>query len=71
MSQYILGIQPGFNELIIDPCLPTDMEGFTVKRKWREAEYEIVVKNPHHKQKADQPTVVAYHPGKQKIEITL
>ena len=71
VSQYILGIQPGFNELIIDPCLPADMEGFTVRRKWREAEYEIVVKNPNHKQKADQPTVVAYQPGKQKIEIIL
>ncbi len=71
VSQYILGIQPGFNELIIDPCLPADMEGFTVRRKWREAEYEIVVKNPNHKQKADQPTVVTYQPGKQKIEITL
>ena len=71
VSQYILGIQPGFNELIIDPCLPADMEGFTVRRKWREAEYEIVVKNPNHKQKADQPTVVAYQPGKQTIEITL
>ena len=71
VSQYILGIQPGFNELIIDPCLPANMEGFTVRRKWREAEYEIVVKNPNHKQKADQPTVVAYQPGKQKIEITL
>ena len=71
VSQYILGIQPGFNELIIDPCLPADMEGFTVRRKWREAEYEIVVKNPNHKQKADQPTVVTYQQGKQKIEITL
>ncbi len=71
VSQYILGIQPGFNEMIIDPCLPADMEGFAVKRKWREAEYEIVVRNPHHKQKADQPTVVAYQPGKQRIEVTL
>ena len=71
VSQYILGIQPGFNELIIDPCLPADMEGFTVRRKWREAEYEIIVRNPHHKQKADNPTVVDYKPGKQKIEITL
>ena len=71
VSQYILGIQPGFNELIIDPCLPTDMEGFTVYRKWREAEYEIIVRNPNHKQKANQPTIVAYRPGKQTIEITL
>ncbi|MCQ2324590.1 MAG: glycosyl transferase [Paludibacteraceae bacterium] len=71
VSQYILGIQPGFNELIIDPCLPADMEGFTVYRKWREAEYEIIVRNPNHKQKADKPTIVAYQPGKQTIEIIL
>ena len=71
VTQHILGIQPDFDSLVIDPCIPAEMKEFTVCRKWRDAEYVIKVLNPDGKQKADQPTRVDYKPGKHEIEITL
>ena len=35
VSQWILGIRPDFDGLIIDPCIPSDWNGFTVIRKFR------------------------------------
>ncbi len=50
-SQYILGVRPGYDNLIVDPCIPADWDGFTVKREFRGAVYQITVKNPDHVQK--------------------
>ncbi|QUI22358.1 glycosyl transferase [Vallitalea pronyensis] len=47
-TQYILGIRPDYEGLIIDPCIPKAWDGFHVTRKWRKATYAIEVKNPHH-----------------------
>ena len=47
-TKYILGIRPAYKGLVIDPCIPSDWNGFEVTRKWRGAEYKIVVKNPDH-----------------------
>jgi cellobiose phosphorylase len=46
ISQYILGIQPDYDGLVIDPCIPANWKGFTVKRQFRGAEYRIQVENP-------------------------
>ncbi len=48
ISQYILGIQPDYDGLRVDPCIPSSWEGFQVTRKFRGATYNIVVKNPDH-----------------------
>ncbi len=47
-TRYMLGIRPQFDELLIDPCIPADWEGFTAVRKWRGAVYHIKVRNPEH-----------------------
>ncbi|GHV17099.1 N,N'-diacetylchitobiose phosphorylase [Spirochaetia bacterium] len=47
-TQYMLGIRPGFNSLIVDPCIPPEWDGFTAVRRFRGAEYHITVKNPNH-----------------------
>ncbi len=47
ISQYILGIQPDYEGLKIDPCIPTDWKGFEVTRKFRGTTYHIKVENPH------------------------
>ena len=47
----MLGIRPGFEELVIDPCIPGDWEKFEVVRKFRGAIYNIKVTNPDHVQK--------------------
>ena len=51
VSQYILGIRPDYVGLIIDPCIPDTMDGFTAKRKFRGNTYHITVRNPAHVQK--------------------
>lgn len=43
ISQYILGIRPGFNGLIVDPCLPDSIGKFSAVRKFRGADYYIHV----------------------------
>ena len=45
-TKNILGVQPQHNGLKIDPCIPKDWKGFTGKRKFRNATYDIDVKNP-------------------------
>lgn len=47
-TRYMLGIRPQLEELLIDPCIPAEWEGFSVTRKWRGAVYQIEVKNPEH-----------------------
>ena len=51
VSQYILGVQPTLAGLKIDPCLPHVMDGFTLRRVWRGATYEITVDNTAHAEK--------------------
>ncbi|MBQ4511620.1 MAG: hypothetical protein II969_01410 [Anaerolineaceae bacterium] len=45
-TQYLLGIRPDFDELVIDPCIPANWKEFTVVRKWRGSTYTIHVTNP-------------------------
>ena len=45
-SQYILGVQPDYNGLVIDPCIPKAWDGFEVSRQFRGATYHIKVTNP-------------------------
>lgn len=46
-TQYLLGIQPDFNGLNVNPCIPKDWKEFSVVRKWRGATYHIHVTNPN------------------------
>ena len=50
-AQYILGIRPDYNALIIDPCIPSSWKEFTADRVFREKKVSIQVKNPDGKQK--------------------
>lgn len=45
VSQSILGIKPALEGLEIDPCIPGEMKGYTVTRRFRGAEYHISVDN--------------------------
>ena len=48
ISQYILGVQPDFDGLRIDPSIPKAWDGFTATRKFRGVTYNITVQNPDH-----------------------
>jgi len=47
ITQYILGIQPDYHGLKVNPVIPKDWTGFTVSRRFRNATYHIEVKNPN------------------------
>jgi cellobiose phosphorylase len=46
LSQYILGIRPDYDGLIIDPCIPKDWKEFKVIRRFRNNIYNIFIANP-------------------------
>ncbi|OFY66611.1 MAG: glycosyl transferase [Bacteroidetes bacterium RBG_13_43_22] len=48
ISHFILGIQPDYDGIKIDPCIPKDWKGFEVIRKFRGATYKIKVINKNH-----------------------
>ena len=43
-TQWILGLRPDHGGLRIDPCLPAAWDGFTARRRFRGATYEIRVR---------------------------
>ena len=51
ISEYILGIKPSYDGLMIDPCLPSTAKSYEVTRKFRDGEFHITVNNPEGNQK--------------------
>ena len=43
ISQWILGIRPSFDGLVVAPALPSDWSGFSAHRHFRGTDYEITV----------------------------
>ena len=51
ITQFILGIKPDYNGLVVDPCLPETIKDYTVNRQFREGDYTIHIQNPQGLQK--------------------
>jgi N,N'-diacetylchitobiose phosphorylase len=47
-TRWLLGIRPGYDGMIVDPCIPAQWNGFEAVRVWRGAVYRIAVSNPNH-----------------------
>jgi cellobiose phosphorylase len=47
ITQFILGIRPELDGLLIDPCIPSDWERFEVVRRYRGKQVKIEVSNPN------------------------
>ncbi len=47
-TDWILGVRPTLEGLMIDPCVPKKWSSWTVERDFREARYIIQCQNPHH-----------------------
>ena len=83
ISQYILGIRPGYAGLEIDPCIPVAWKSFQVTRKFRGATYDITVNNPDGAQKGvktltidgvcieGKPIIPIQSKGHYKVEVLL
>lgn len=46
ISQYILGIRPHYDGLIIDPCIPRGWDNLKLIRKFRNKTFHIQIQNP-------------------------
>lgn len=78
-TQYLLGIRPVLEGLLIDPCIPSHWEGFRVNRTFRGVLYRIHVKNPSHVCKGVQSisvngkiiegTVLPVISGKEEVDV--
>jgi len=51
MASAILGVQPDYDGLRIDPCVPSEWKSFKFVRRFRDATYRITVENPDGVQK--------------------
>ncbi len=51
ITQFILGVKPHYEGLLIDPCVPATAKEYNVTRRFRGGEYNITVKNPDGVQK--------------------
>lgn len=81
VSEFILGIQPDYEGLRIDPCLPSTAKEYTVKRRFRGALYHIHVVNPDGHQKgvkrisldgkAVSGNLVPWSEGEHKVEVVM
>src|SRR5690606_38450890 len=43
---WILGVRPDYDALIIDPCIPRKWKQYTVRRRFRGRMFDITVRNP-------------------------
>ena len=41
VSEFLLGIKPQYDGLLIDPCLPLPYGTYRVHRRFRDAEYDL------------------------------
>ena len=81
ITQFILGIKPAYNGLEINPCIPSYWKEYNIKRKFRGAEYNITIMNPHGVNKGvksitvdGQPiegNVVNHQPGTHQVTVIM
>lgn len=78
-TQYILGVRPAWNGLIVDPCLPKEWEDVSVTRTFRGQQYHIKI----HKAKGArgrvkelmvdgekvEGSVIPFVPGKKVVQV--
>mgnify|MGYP000306632769 CR=1 FL=1 len=55
---YLLGIQPTYDGLRVDPCIPAEWDGFEVSRQFRDTLFNIKVRNPRHVSRGVEKVVV-------------
>ncbi len=46
--KHILGVRADYDGLIVDPCIPSGWDRFSIQRTFRGCRYEIEVENPKH-----------------------
>jgi cellobiose phosphorylase len=67
VTQYMLGIRPEYDGLLIDPCIPAEWKSFRVRRKFRGSVYRIEVVNPDGKMKGAREIIVDGKPNESNL----
>ncbi|MBQ3722772.1 MAG: glycosyl transferase [Bacteroidales bacterium] len=67
VSEYILGIKPQYDGLLIEPCIPARIGTYRVLRRFREAEYDLTI----HYTGQGGSHWIPYKPGKHSLNIEL
>ena len=81
ITQYILGIKPTYDGIEIDPCIPSTLKEYKVRRVLRDTTFDIIVRNPNGKQSgvsqivldgsAIEGTVITATSGHHVVEVTM
>ena len=81
ITQYILGIKPTYDGIEIDPCIPSTLKEYKVRRVLRDTTFDIIVRNPNGKQSgvsqivldgsAIEGTVITATPGHHVVEVIM
>lgn len=58
VTQYIVGIQPDYYGLKIDPCIPSNWKELKITRRFRKKNFNIVIKNESGVQKGVRRIIV-------------
>jgi N,N'-diacetylchitobiose phosphorylase len=58
VTQHILGIQPEYDGLKIDPCIPSDWKELKITRRFRKNNFSIVIKNTSSVQKGVRSLII-------------
>ena len=67
VSEFILGIKPQYDGLLIEPCIPAAIGTYKVRRRFREAEYDLTI----HCTGKGGKHFIPYEPGRHTLEINL
>ena len=67
VSEYLLGVYPQYDGLLIKPCLPAEIADYTVHRVFRDAVYDIKIHNTG----SGKSVFVKYEPGRHRLELEL
>jgi len=57
-TQYILGVQPDYAGLRIDPCLPSDWKEVRITRRFQKKNFNIIISNENCVQKGVQKIIL-------------
>ena len=67
VSEFILGIKPQYDGLLVEPCIPLEHGNYKVRRRFRDAEYELTI----HCTGSGRSKFIPYEPGRHKLTIEL
>ncbi|MBO6082971.1 MAG: glycosyl transferase, partial [Bacteroidales bacterium] len=68
VSEFILGVKPQYDGLLIEPCIPLQYGTYRIHRRFREATYDITV---HCTDGGPGKVFIPYKPGRHVLEVTV